>query len=184
MTQGFRREGLSPDFYREIYKPETSYVLLHLVDFQFRLPNENEDRILHFVDDYTPLDFNEGSGVITTYQPASFKLNLGNDSADNTPTVTLMFDSGDRSIIRLLREVDERPTVRVSAVLSPANKNFVVSHREIGPLSFQLTDFSFKATAVTLTLKVEPILTEPVPSALHTPTLSPSLWVDEPIPVN
>lgn len=181
---GIKRNSLSPEFYNEALAQETGKVFLHLLDVSIREPDEDNYQIYHFVDDFTPLTFNSGavgeSDVI--YQPASFVTDIGSDTGDDTPSVTLDFDSGDRDIIRRLRRTDDVPVFQLSVVMAPyGTADPVISHREVGPIELQAEDFNFKSTAVKLKLIVEPILDEPTPSAKMTPNLAPGLWGNIPV---
>jgi len=181
LVNGIFRENLSGgDFFPAAYAQETTRVFLHLLDVSILNPGDTTYTTYRYVDDYTPVTFNDGSGDII-YQPATFKLTLGNDDADSTPQVTLNFDSGDRTVIRRLRETDARPKVAVSVVISPYNTTGTITRREIGPISLEANEFGFKSTQVTVNLVVEPILGEPCPSSVMNPRDAPALWSGVPI---
>jgi hypothetical protein len=176
---GIRRESLSPDFYQAAYAQQTGKVFLHLIDVQIEHPTLGT-QTFHFVDDYDTLEFDDGEDNIL-YQPAAFQVTLGADSNDAIPEVKLNFDAGDMNIIRRLRETNEPPKVFLSIVMSPQDVDAVISHREIGPMELQARDFSFTATVVSMTLVIEPVLSEPTPSAKMTPRLAPLLWANTPV---
>lgn len=182
LVNGTFRESLTDDFYNSAYAQETSAVFLYLLDFSIIDPEgDGTPTVYHYVNDYTPLTYNDGVNPSIIYQPASFKISLGSDSADSTPKVTLTFDSGDRTIIRRLRETDFPPECSISVAISPQDINSVIDHRELGPIRLIASDFSFKATAVNINLIVEPILNEPIPTSTMNPKLAPLLWADIPI---
>ena len=173
---GIRRQGLSTEFYENILAQETKKVLLHLLEVHL-LQNDGNLLKLYYVDDYSPLEFYDTELDQTViYQPASFKVNLGTDSADNTPVVTLNFDSGDRTIIRQLRENNARPIMYLSVVMTNPDPDEIISHRELGPIMLETESFDFKASAVGLKLVVEPILNEPVPATKFNPIVAPTLF--------
>jgi hypothetical protein len=173
---GIRRQGLSPEYYQNLLAQETRKALLHLLEVHL-LQNDGTLLRLYYVDDYSPLEFYEASEDSTIiYQPASFKVNLGADSANNTPTVTLNFDSGDRTIIRQLRENDIRPVMYLSLVMVNPDPDEVVTDREIGPIMLEVDSFDFKSSAISMSLVVEPILDEPVPATRFNPIVAPALF--------
>lgn len=176
---GVKRESLSPEFYQEALAQETSKVFLHLLEVDILEPDQNNNLVYntyYYVDDYLPVETNFSGEPSAIYQPASFKTDLGSDTAENVPRVTLTFDSGDRNIIRRLRATDERPRIRLSVIMAARDPNAVVTHREIGPINLEVDGFNFRATAVTMSLVVEPILSEPIPSTRYTPRVSPALY--------
>lgn len=158
---------VSDNFYDSAYAQETDKVFLHLLDVSLVLDN-GEVFEEHYVNNYLPVTSN---GVL--YQPGAFEITLGSDINDTVPQVKLEFDSGDRTLIRILRDNRERPKISLSIVLS--NTPDVV---EIGPVEFEMESFSIKATSVSCDLSYEPILNEPIPSAMYTPTLFPGLFTN------
>jgi hypothetical protein len=176
---GNRRESLSPDFYQAAYAQQTGKVFLHLIDVKIDHPTLGT-QVFHFVDDYDTLTFDDGEENIL-YQPASFETTLGADSNDMAPEVKLSFDSGDTTIIRRLREANSPPKVFLSVVMTPKDTDAVISYREIGPMELQARDFTFTSTLVSMTLVIEPVLSEPAPSAKMTPRLAPLLWQNTPV---
>lgn len=179
-TNGTYRESLSTGFYESAYAQETPNVFLYLLDVYILHPGDTTFSVYHYVNDYSPLTFNDGGGDVI-YQPSSFQINLGNDSADSTPKVTLNFDSGDRTFIRFLRETDERPYVDLSVAMTPYDITTTITGVELGPIRLEADEFNFKATAVSVNLIAESILNEPCPSAKMSPTLAPALWSGIPV---
>jgi hypothetical protein len=177
---GIRRESLSPDFYSASFAQQTGKVFLHLLDVEITTPEFGVQKY-HYVDDYAPLEFNDGVNPAILYQPAAFEVTLGNDNNEGIPQVKLNFDSGDVTIIRRLRASEVPSIIYVSVVMAPQNVDTIVEYREIGPLQLQVRDFTFNSTLVSMTLEIEPVLNEPTPSALMSPKLAPQLWVNTPV---
>lgn len=145
----------SQNFIEQVYKQETGYVFLHLIDVYIVEEFGGEPSLYHYVDDYVPLEFDTGDGVII-YQPAAFKTTFGSNESEGTPTVNLSFDAGDRDVIRRLRRSEEPPVLQISMVMSPNDANHVVTTREFGPIELEISDFNFKSTAIEASLRVEP----------------------------
>lgn len=152
-------------FRQEAYAQQMGNVPIHLLDVTYT-DNNGQVQNFYFCDQYVPITSNG-----TTYQPAAFQITLGEDSSDSMPTVNLQFDSGDRQLIRELRENNKAPRIQVRVVLSSTPNT-----AEIGPIEFTVSQFTAKSSSIDMTLDVEPILNEPIPSAKFTPTLFPGLW--------
>lgn len=175
---GIRRESLSEEFYQEALKQETSKAFIHLLDVHIVEEGDSVPTVYYFCDDYSPLTFNDGvgSGDII-YQPASFNINLGQDSGDSTPEITLTFDSGDRDMIRRLRRTNRTPKFYLSVVMAPyGDTDAVISHREVSPIELEASDFNFQSTSARMKLIVEPFLEEPIGTAKMSPRLASGLW--------
>ena len=87
------------------------------------------------------------------------------DGEDRLPSVQLVIDNIDRSIIAELRDLDSAPTIDVSVVLA-SDPDTV----ECGPLSFSLKSIDYDAQVITAELGFEDILNEPFPAGTFTPT--------------
>lgn len=158
---------VTDNFYESAYAQETDKVFFHLLDVELLLDNGDLFEA-NYVNNYLPVTSN---GII--YQPGAFEIALGTDINDTVPKVNLNFDTGDRTLIRTLRDNRNKPKVRLSIVLS--NQPDIV---EIGPVEFEMDAFTIKASAVSCELTYEPILNEPVPSNAYTPTLFPGLYAN------
>jgi hypothetical protein len=156
---------LSTDFVAASQQLQTSEVFLTLLEVVIH-ENGGGTTLHHFVNNKQDITSNT-----VIYDKASFEIDLGGDTGDTTPQTTLRFDAGQRDIIRTLREVDARPEINLSIVLA-SNPDAV----EIGPINYEVESFQIADTLVSMTLIVEPILNETIPSDTYTPTLSPGLW--------
>ena len=87
------------------------------------------------------------------------------DGEDQLPSVTLVIDNIDRSIIEELRSIDSAPTIDVSVILA-SDPDTV----ECGPLQFSLKSIDYDAQVITAELGFENILNEPFPAGTFTPT--------------
>lgn len=149
----------------ELFAQQSDNAVIHFLDIEFT-DNEGGTDILYFCDQHLPV---ESGG--TLYQPAAFQINLGEDIEENVPTVNLTFDSGDRQVVRWLRENNTAPNVTLNIGFSKNPDVF-----EMGPFDFSVESFNITASVITLKLTLEPILNEPLPAAKYTPTLFPQLW--------
>ena len=148
-----------------VFSQETGATFVHLLTVTMRR-NNGTIEVRRFCDQYVPVT---SRGDI--FQPASFRITLGSDNAENVPQVNLEFDVGDVQIIRELRENDRTPTIQLEVVLGESP-----DHVEIGPVQYEVSQFEFNNTSVSMQLTVEAILNEPIPAQRFTPTTSPSLW--------
>ena len=160
------RQGLSTDV---LYAQETGYTFVHLLTVRmFR--NNGSQEVYRFCDQFVNVT---SRGNI--FEAASFRISLGSDNGENVPTVNLEFDSGDRQIIRELRENDRSPEIMLEVVIGETPDNV-----EVGPIEYQLESFDFKDSAVSMRLTVEPVLNEPIPALKWTPTSAPGLFANIP----
>lgn len=148
-----------------VFAQQTGATFIHLLTVTMRRNNGTLD-IRRFCDQYVPVT---SRGDI--YQPASFRIALGSDDADSVPRVTLEFDIADRQIIRELRENDRTPIIQLEVVLGDTPDEV-----EIGSIEYEVTQFEFNDTSVSMQLSVEPVLNEPIPAMRFSPTTSPALW--------
>lgn len=181
---GIRNEQLSAEFVEEAYKQQSSRALKHLIDVYIKEDINASYDVYHYVDDYIPLRFKAPTDAAETlYQPSSFKMELAADDAEETPEVSITLDPGDRTMIRRLRRSEGEVILRLSIVMGEQRLDDpLYTHREWGPSSMTLQTFSFKSTAVTLKLKAETFLTEPIPSTVMNPTIAPALFQNKRIP--
>lgn len=108
------------------------------------------------------------------YIPLPFDISLPSDTDDEPPQVTITFDNVDRSIMEALRQITTTPDIYISVVLASSPDTL-----ELGPLPFQISDFSIDATTVTGTLIYDPITAEQYPCDTYTPGDFPSLFGGE-----
>jgi hypothetical protein len=152
-----------------VFAQETSEVFVHLLTVEI-VKDDLSTQILRYCDQYVPVTSN---GYV--FEPASFKIQLGRDDGETTPSVRLELDSGDMQVIRLLRANKRSPKINLQVVL--ASTPDVV---EIGPIEYEVESFDFNSSAISLRLTVEPVLNEPIPSLKFTPTTAPGLWANIP----
>lgn len=157
------------NFREQVFKSEMSDALLTLIEVVF-FENDGTTTKLYYTDDISPISSGV-SGQNQVYQPAAFKMSLGEDKADTKGDITADFDSGDFQFITRLRETEKRPEINLWLVLS-SSKNIA----EQGPINFEVRDFTTTKTIVSAKLEVEPILDEPIPAQKFTPQLFPGLW--------
>lgn len=171
-------QQLSPEFVSEVFKQQSSRAVKNLIDIYIKEGVNETPQVYHFVDDFLPVRFRaEEDTSETLYQPASFRVTLGQDEADKTPDITMTFDSGDRDTIRRLRRAEGQVIVRLSVVLVPQGlQDPLITHREWGPHELIMSEFDFKATAITAKLIAERFLTEPAPTVKMNPTIAPGLF--------
>lgn len=155
------------DNFRENYYPRSSSVALITL---IKMSIGQQD--FYYCDNNEAID-SPVSGNTEVYQPAMFRVGLGDDDKDSIADVTLDFDSGELQIIRELQEAENRPLVTVWAVMSND-----LNTPEIGPMEFEMADFNIDKGSVSMSLEVEPILREPVPGNKFTPKLFPMLWTN------
>ena len=106
-----------------------------------------------------------------TYTAFPFAIDLPSDTEDSLPSVQLVIDNIDRSIIEELRSIDSAPTIAVSVILASDPDTI-----ECGPLSFSLKSIDYDAKVITAQLGFEDILNEPFPAGTFTPTDFPGLF--------
>lgn len=156
---------LSPEMLEEVFaqfNPSTLVMLLRFVG----VDNQGATQEHRYVNDWKPITSN---GV--TYQPAGFRVGLAGDNPDNMPSVTLTVPAADDQIVRQLREFDTAPKVYVSMVV--AERPDLVEYEET---EFEVGSWVADSSGLKITLETEPVLNEPIPSDLITPTLHPLLW--------
>lgn len=156
------RDTISKDV---VFAQQTPSTFVHLLTVRMFRNNGTVD-IRRFCDQYIPIT---SRGDI--YQPASFRISLGSDDADSVPRVSLEFDIADRQIIRELRENDRTPIIQLEVVLGETPDQV-----EIGSIEYEVSQFEFNDTSVSMQLTVEPVLNEPIPALRFTPTTTPALW--------
>lgn len=156
---------LSSNFQAASHQIQTSEVFITLLEV-IVYENDGTTTILRYANNNESITSN---GNI--YDKAAFELELAGDAKDTTPQAVLKFDSGDRDIIRKIREVNKRPEVNLSVVLA-SNPDYV----EIGPINHEVEAFQMSDSIVSMTLVVEPILNEPIPADVYTPKLFSGLW--------
>lgn len=160
------RDNISKD---KVYAQETSSTFVHLLTVNLKKDN-GQIEIYRFCDQFVNVT---SRGDI--FLAASFKLTLGTDSAENLPQVNLEFDSGDRQIIRALRENAASPMITLEVVLGE-NPNIV----EIGPMEYQVLSFEFNDSSVNMRLGVEPVLDGTIPRYRFTPQTASGLFANIP----
>lgn len=156
----------SDQFKESFYPRSTGVALITLI--QMRI-GQND---FYYADNNEPVN-SSVSGSTQVYQPAMFRVGLGDDDKDSTSSVTLDFDVGDVQMVRRLQEAQNRPLVTVWSVLSTDFDN-----PENGPMDFEMSDFNIDKSSISMSLEVEPILREPVPGNKFTPKLFPGLWTN------
>lgn len=156
---------LSSDFQAAANAVQTEEVFLKLLQVH-TVENDGTPVSYYYVNNNEPISSN---GIL--YENASFELDLVAESADKAPASTLRFDSGDREIIRKLRELDKTPRFTLSIVMA-SNPDVI----EIAPIEYELKRFQITDTLVSMELTMEPVLDEPIPCDRYTPNLSPGLW--------
>lgn len=149
----------------EIFSEVTTASYFHLLTFKAK-DNEGNDTSFHFVDNEEAVVSN---GV--TYQPAVFKIQLGKDIRDEIPRVQLSFDAGDRQLVRKLREFDSQPEIEISIISSNRPND-----PEISDIEYIVDSWVIADTVITMTLTIEPVLSEPICGDIVSPTLFPLLW--------
>jgi len=157
--------NLSQETLKEVFAEFMPTSLTYLL----RIVYEDNDGVIHtarYAQSYTPIESNS-----EVYQPAAFRISLANDEANGMPAVNLIFDAGNRSNISKLREYDKKPLVYLQVVV--VERPDVV---EIPEIEFEVMTWTIQGNSVSAQLKVEPILDEPIPGDLVTPTLFPFLF--------
>lgn len=156
---------LSPEMLEEVFaqfNPSTLVMLLRFVG----VDNSGNTQEKRYVNDWRPITSN---GL--TYQPAGFKVSLAGDNPDNMPSVNLTVPAADDQILLQLRQFDKAPKVYVSMVV--AERPDLVEYPET---EFQVKSWTADSSGLKITLETEPVLNEPVPADIITPTYYPLLW--------
>lgn len=149
--------SVSATFEAAVYAQETSEVF-HIL---LAISHTDMSATLRFVSNSEDVT-SDGD----TYTAFPFKIDFPPaDGEDQLPSVQLVIDNIDRSIIEELRSIDSAPTVAVSVVLA-SDPDTV----ECGPLSFTLKTIDYDAKLITAELGFEDILNEPFPAGTFTPT--------------
>ena len=94
-----------------------------------------------------------------TYSAFPFAVNLPDDVEDQMPSVELVVDAVDQTIITAVRSISTAPTVELSLVL--ASQPTTV---EAGPYEFTVRSVDYNAETVTFELGYEDILNEAFPA--------------------
>lgn len=157
--------SITPQTLEDVFSTYISSVPLYLLRVE-GVNNSGANIVRRYVRDWKNIESNG-----QTFQAAAFNVSLANDTADGLPSVSLSFDSGDRTVISQLREFDKKPLVYLSVIM--AERPNVL---EIPEIEFEARKWTIKDTGVTIELKPEPILDEPSPADLVTPRLFPLLW--------
>jgi len=150
---------------KEVLQQQTEKTFLTLLDIVY-IDRTGKERSMHYVDDYFSIISND-----VVYDPAAFKADFGGDNEDGVPDVTISFDTGDLSVVRFLDEQDVTPKIRMSVIASDTPD--IV---EIGPVEYEIKDYSVEGTSVSLSLAAEPLLEEPIPGIRFTPLSTPGLF--------
>lgn len=156
---------LSPEMLEEVFAQFNPSTLLTLLKFEGE-DNAGDTHTLYYVNDYLLV---ESNGQM--YQPAAFKANLAADSEEGLPSVVLTAPTADDQLVQQLRVFDKAPKVFTSMVV--AERPNVV---EVPESEFEVTSWTANADAIRITIETEPVLNEPIPGDIITPTLHPLLW--------
>ncbi len=103
------------------------------------------------------------AGTFTAYP---FQLTLPADLEDRLPSVTLVVDNIDRSLITMVRDLADPPTATVEIVLADSPNTV-----EAGPFEFRARSVSYNALAIQLSLAYEyDVLNERFPGPIFDPS--------------
>lgn len=157
--------NLSPEMLEEVfaqYNPSTLVMLLRFVG----VDNSGTTHTLRYVNDWQPIVSNG-----ETFQPSAFRATLAADNPENMPSVNLTTSSGDSQVVEKLRVFNKAPRVYLSMVVAE-RPNIV----EFPETEFEVTSWVANAGGVNIVLDAEPVLNEPVPADIISPTIHPLLW--------
>jgi hypothetical protein len=119
-----------------------------------------------YVDDYENVTSNG-----QTYTAAAFAGRLPNDVEDQIPSVNIVFDNVDRTLMTDIRSATGPPEIEINLVLQ-SDPDTV----EIGPLEFTVRAVDYNKMTVSGTLQYEDILNETIPDHRYSPQLYPGLF--------
>jgi len=105
------------------------------------------------------------------YLAHPFTVVLPQEREEELPSVRVILDNIDQTIITELRQLLDKPTIVVEVVTSI---DFDIV--EVGPFNFNLPSISYDALTITGELSYEPILTEPYPSKVFNPSRFPGMF--------
>ncbi|NOR27613.1 MAG: DUF1833 domain-containing protein [Lutibacter sp.] len=106
-----------------------------------------------------------------TFLPFPFTITLPSDSEDTIPTVNLIIDNIDQSIVEVIRSIDTSPNVTMEIILA-STPNVI----EAGPYTFRWKTSTYDAFSVTSSLGYDDILDEPFPSLTFGPSNFPGMF--------
>ncbi len=154
---------LSPEAAQAILARETGEAFLALM--QISGPGLDTMRVVNNLESITR------NGDV--YQPWAFDAAPPEDSAQQSPTVTLRVDNIDRAVTDLLRSYGGVPKCELAWVMSSQPDRAVY-----GPFEFSILTAS--ANEITIDLQLgyeEDILNQGFPGQTYTPTNSPGMYV-------
>lgn len=100
-----------------------------------------------------------------------FEAAIPSESEDSLPTVKLVIDNVDRSIVQAVRQLTSPPTISIHVALASSPPTI-----EAGPYEFTLRNVAYDALTVSGDLRFEDVLNEPCPGDMMTPTTFPGLF--------
>jgi len=154
---------ISEDFREQLYDGGSNPIL--------ELLRVNVDGVYFYYANNTQNITSTVDGNTSTYLRSSFKLNLPDDKLEGTPSATLDFNAGDKSIVEYLRGSESRLQMDMWMVLA-SDPNFI----EYGPSKFESVSYSISGTSITIGLTAEPQLDVTIPKHRYTPATFPFLW--------
>lgn len=103
-----------------------------------------------------------------------FELTLPNSSDEQIPQLTLKVSNVDRTLVELLRGVEEPPNVAIEVVRVTLAGNVTT---ELGPMDMSLLSADISAASVSLTIGYQDdILNSPATGDIFNPGTSPALF--------
>lgn len=156
---------ITPETLKNIFKQYNPSPLLYLLRFK-GVDNSGNTVERFYVQNWEAVTSN---GQL--YQAAAFTIRLAADSADGMPRVTLTADSGDKELVRNLREFNRKPHFYLSVVVGDRPDDV-----EFAETEFEVDSWTVQGSTVQISLNTEPVLNEPISGDIITPTLYPLLW--------
>lgn len=145
-----------------LYAAQTPLVFLHLVTIE----HDDLATPIRLVDNLE--DIVSGGDTYTAFP---IRVQLPPDVPGEIPSLDMVVDAVDQTLIQALRSIATPPTVSIEVIIASTPNTI-----EAGPFAFEVLEAQYNATEVRLRLEAERLLSEPYPSGLFTPTHFPMLF--------
>jgi hypothetical protein len=145
-----------------LYAPHTSVVFLTLLT----IDHEEMDAPVRFVDNLT--DVTSRGDVYTAFP---FSTSLPPDAEGELPQIDLICDNVTRDLITTVRNIATPASVTMEVVIADTPDTV-----EVGPYIFDIIGATYDVKEIRFTLMYEPLMQEPFPADIFSPTNFPSLF--------
>lgn len=157
--------SISAEGLRDLFAQHTDSVMLALVSF-YEPDSTNYARV---VNNTEAIEHNGAS-----YIGLPFQLSLPSSSDEQVPQLTMTVDNVERTLVELLRSVDEPPSVSIEVIR--VNRQGVTTS-ELGPMEFSLLGTDITPESVILQIGyANDILNSPATGDIFNPGTAPAMF--------